>query len=92
MTSGHERTELSRYIRLFCTRAFQAVVQSRLKVFFLFFFKLLNKKKAPDSESHNSIAQPNTPDWFHLNMNTSAPEMRDINDSCKVQNYNTYKN
>jgi len=70
MTSGHERTELSRYIRLFCTRAFQAVVQSRLK--------------APDSESHNSIARPNTPDWFHLNMNTSAPEMRDINDSCKA--------
>ena len=41
------RHELTRYIRLFCSRSLQAIVQSRLK--------------APDSETRESKAKPDTP-------------------------------
>lgn len=64
------RHELTRYIRLFCSRSLQAIVQSRLK--------------APDSETRESKAKPDTPDWFHLNINTSTSEMKDIYENCKL--------
>ena len=68
-SSGNDRHELTRYIRLFCSRSMQAIVQSRLK--------------APDSETRESKANPSAPDWFHLNINTSTNEMKDIYENCK---------
>ena len=64
------RVELLRYIRLFCSRSLQVIIQSR-------------RQDSPEGVFRKSNPDPPAQDWFNLNINTHTVLAKDVHKECK---------
>jgi len=64
------RVELLRYIRLFCSRSLQVIIQSR-------------RQDSPEGVFRKSNPEPPAQDWFNLNINTHTVLAKDVHKECK---------
>lgn len=64
------RVEMLRYIRLFCSRSLQVIIQSR-------------RQDSPEGVFRKSNPDPPAQDWFNLNINTHTVLAKDVHKECK---------